>query len=165
MKKLIILISIFLCGSVVAQAQADPFDKLMDMKGMTTVYISKAMLGMMSDMDPKSMSTLVEGVDIGEITKKLTSITVLTSEKPEAIKALNQLASDLKKNKAYEPLMFAKTDETSASFYAKVGSAKSNEETEMIIVVNEGADKGAVLVKFTGSMTLADIQKIAASKK
>ncbi len=161
MKKLIILIGIFLCTSILAQAQTDPFEKLMDMKGVTTVYISKAMLGMMSSVDTEKM--VMEGVEIGEVVKKLTSITVLTSEKPDAMKALQKLASDIKNNKAYEQLMFAKTDETKATIYAKV---IKGEETEMVVVVNDGSSKqSSTLIRLTGTMTLADIQKITADKK
>lgn len=161
MKKLIILISLFLCGSILVQAQTDPFEKLMDMKGVTTVYISKAMLGMMSNMDSSNLP-IAEGVDIGEVVKKLTSITVLTSEQPEAIKALKQLASDIRSNKSYEQLMFAKSDETKASIYAKT---TSGQESEMVMVVDEAAGKECVLIRFTGTMTLADIQKITTEKK
>lgn len=160
MKKLIVLISIFLCTSILAQAQADPFEKVMDTKGVTTVYISKAMLNMMSNVDAGQMN--MEGVDIGDIVKKLTSITVLTSEEPSAIKVLQELASKIKSNKAYEQLMFAKKDDKKAIIYAKVAD---NEESEMVVVVNEGAKDESVLIRLTGTMTLADIQKITAETK
>ena len=162
MKRLIILVSLLLCVSISAQAQADPFEKLMDMKGVTTVYISKAMLGMMSNMDSSSLP-VAEGVDIGEVVKKLTSITVLTAEQPEAIKAIKQLASDIRSSKAYEQLMFAKNDEAKASIYAKT---LGGQESEMVMIVDEAAaGKECVLIRFTGTMTLADIQKITAEKK
>ncbi len=159
MKKILVFIGVFLCTSVLAQAQTDPFEKIMDMKGVTTVYISKAMLGMMSDLDPGQMN--MEGVEIGEVVKKLTSITVLTSEEPGAVKAIQELAAKIKHNKAYEQLMFAKKDATKATIYAKVAP---NEESEMIVVVNRDAEGGNVLVRLTGTMTLADIQKITADK-
>ena len=161
MKKLIILISVFLCTSILAQAQTDPFEKLMDMKGVTTVYISKAMLGMMANVDTDNL--VMEGVDMGEVVKKLTSITVLTSENTDAIKALQKLASDIKGNKAYEQLMFTKSDDTKATIYAKI---VNGEESEMVVVVSDGSGKeSSTLVRLTGTMTLADIQKIAAEKK
>ena len=162
MKKLVILISLLLFGSTIAQAQTDPFEKLMDMKGVTTVYISKAMLGMMSGSDVKNMS-VVDGVDIEEVVKKLTSITVLTSENQDAIKAIQKLGTDIKNSKAYEQLMFAKSDDTKATIYAKV---TKGEESEMVIVVNDSSSKqSTTMIRLTGTMTLADIQKITADTK
>ena len=162
MKKLVILISLLLFGSTIAQAQTDPFEKLMDMKGVTTVYISKAMLGMMSGADVKNMS-VVDGVNIEEVVKKLTSITVLTSESQDAIKAIQKLGADIKNSKAYEQLMFAKSDDTKATIYAKVANG---EESEMVILVNDSSSKqSTTMIRLTGTMTLADIQKITADTK
>lgn len=162
MKKLAILMSLFLCGTVLAKAQVDPFEKLMDMKGVTTVYISKAMLGMMTNMDSKNIP-MVEGVDIGEVVKKLTSVTVLTSESSDAVKALQKLATDIKGNKAYEQLMFAKKDETKATIYVK---ELKDKESEMIMIIDDGSsEKTSTIIRLTGTMLLADIQKIAAEKK
>ena len=163
MKKIAILIGIFLCCSIVAKAQLDSFEKLTDMKGVTTVYISKAMLGMISDVDGSKMS--MDGVDIGDVVKKLTSITVLTSENADVAKAFKKVFAEVKSNKAFEPLMLTKSDESRTAIYAKEGNAKNNEESEILVTIENDKDNRHVLVRLTGSMTLTDIQKIATEKK
>lgn len=59
------------------------FDKFADMDGVTSVYISKAMLSLMPDMK-------TEGVNIGEVASKLDNIQILSCEKPDIIAKLKK---------------------------------------------------------------------------
>ena len=69
----IITLLLSLC-SLFTYAQDSFFDKFADMDGVTSVYISKAMLSLMPDMK-------TEGVNIGEVASKLDNIQILSCEK------------------------------------------------------------------------------------
>ena len=57
--------------------------KRQDMDGVTSVYISKAMLSLMPDMK-------TEGVNIGEVASKLDNIQILSCEKTDLIAKLKK---------------------------------------------------------------------------
>ena len=69
----IITLLLSLC-SLFTYAQDSFFDKFADMEGVTSVYISKAMLSLMPNMK-------TEGVNIGEVASKLDKIQILSCEK------------------------------------------------------------------------------------
>ena len=78
----IITLLLSLC-SLFTYAQDSFFDKFADMDGVTSVYISKAMLSLMPDMK-------TEGVNIGEVASKLDNIQILSCEKPDIIAKLKK---------------------------------------------------------------------------
>lgn len=69
----IITLLLSLC-SLFTYAQESFFDKYADMEGVTSVYISKAMLSLMPDMK-------TEEIYIGELASKLDNIQILNCEK------------------------------------------------------------------------------------
>ncbi len=89
MKRTYIITLLLSLRSLFTYAQDSFFDKFADMDGVTSVYISKAMLSLMPDMK-------TEGVNIGEVASKLDNIQILSCEKPDII-------AKLKKEKAFIP--------------------------------------------------------------
>lgn len=78
MKRTYIIILLFSLCSLFMYAQDSRFDKFADMEEVTSVYISKAMLSLMPDMQ-------TEGVNIGSIASKLDNIRILSCDKPAII--------------------------------------------------------------------------------
>lgn len=78
MKRIYIITLLLSLCSLVSYAQNSFFDKFADMDGVTSVYISKAMLSMMPNMK-------AEGINIGEVAGKLDHIQILTCEKAAPI--------------------------------------------------------------------------------
>lgn len=72
MKRFYITAILALICTIASYAQTI-FDRYADTEGVTTVYISKAMLSMMPDMK-------TNGVNIGPIASKLDNIRILTCE-------------------------------------------------------------------------------------
>ena len=78
MKRTYIITLLFSLCSLFMYAQDSRFDKFADMEEVTSVYISKAMLSLMPDMQ-------TEGVNIGSIASKLDNIRILSCDKPAII--------------------------------------------------------------------------------
>ena len=86
----IITLLLSLC-SLFTYAQDSFFDKFADMDGVTSVYISKAMLSLMPDMK-------TEGVNIGEVASKLDNIQILSCEKPDTLSSYGRRNISRKNN-------------------------------------------------------------------
>lgn len=93
----IITLLLSLC-SLFTYAQDSFFDKFADMDGVTSVYISKAMLSLMPDMK-------TEGVNIGEVASKLDNIQILSCEKTDIIAKLKKETAFISPKNGYEELM------------------------------------------------------------
>lgn len=68
------------------------------MEGVTSVYISKAMLSLMPDMK-------AEGVNIGKMASKLDNIQILSCEKASVIAQIKKDVSYINPKNGYEELM------------------------------------------------------------
>lgn len=151
-KQLILIILIFWTG--MASAQNKFAQKFADMDGVTSVFISKAMLQMMPNMK-------TEGIDIGSIAGKLESILILTTEKASISKMMKSELPRLASSKSYEELMRVKDEGTNVTFYIK--KKNNNKVGELIMLVDEQPE--FVYMQITGDMTLQDIQNITKGKK
>ena len=80
-------------------SKGDTFENLSNIKGVEVVYITKALLGMMPDMD-------MPGVNVGKVAGKLESLQIYSAEDRSPAIILKQTISRLVKSGNYETLMF-----------------------------------------------------------
>lgn len=144
----LLLISMLLIFPLLGQAQQELFKKYSDMKNVSSVYISKAML----DMNP---SLFTEDIYIGKAASQLNSVQIISTMdnkiKPEMLKDIRAQI----KSSHYELLMKQKGTVSSSEFYV---SRKGDKVKELVMVIN-----GAASLKFVyleGEMTTKDVQNI-----
>lgn len=133
---------------------SDVFNQLSKIKGVEVVYISKTMLGMMSNMN-------MPGVDIRNITNKLESLEIYSAEQKSASKQLSNISKNLLKGNNYETLMLIKDNDSQTAFYVKKN--KSNQRSEMLMVTEDGAE--TTIIRFLGSFTIQDLKNITKQNK
>lgn len=144
----LLLVSMLLIFPLLGQAQQELFKKYSDMKNVSSVYISKAML----DMNP---SLFTEDIYIGKAASQLNSVQIISTMdnkiKPEMLKDIRVKI----KSSHYELLMKQKGTVSSSEFYV---SRKGDKVKELVMVIN-----GAASLKFVyleGEMTTKDVQNI-----
>lgn len=142
------LVCVLLVLPLLAQAQQELFKKYSDMKGVSSVYISKTML----EMNP---SLFTKDIYIGNAASKMNSVQIISTMddkiKPELLKDIRSLL----KSSRYELLMKQKGTVSSSEFYV---SRKGDKIKEFIMVTN-----GATSLKFVyfeGDMTTKDVQNL-----
>ncbi|MDE6073023.1 MAG: DUF4252 domain-containing protein, partial [Muribaculaceae bacterium] len=113
MKRFYILTILFALAVISTSAQVSKlFERYSDLKGVTSVYISKTMIGMMPDLS-------TNGLEFKGMADKLNSIRVLTTENASiADKMGKELDSEIKKD-AYELLLSANDNGEKAVIYLK----------------------------------------------
>lgn len=122
----IITLLLSLC-SLFTYAQDSFFDKFADMEGVTSVYISKAMLSLMPNMK-------TEGVNIGEVASKLDNIQILSCEKPDIIAKLKKETAFISPKNGYEELMRINDEGEKTIIYLK---RNKNKEKEFVLMSQE----------------------------
>ena len=143
----IITLLLSLC-SLFTYAQDSFFDKFGDMDGVTSVYISKAMLSLMPDMK-------TEGVNIGEVASKLDNIQILSCEKPDIITKLKKETAFISPKNGYEELMRINDEGEKTIIYLK---RNKNKEKEFVLMSQEKNE--FTIIAITGNLTLQEIQGI-----
>lgn len=141
----IIALLLSLC-SITSFAQDSFFDKFADMEGVTSVYISKAMLSMMPDMK-------AEGVNIGEIAGKLDYIQILTCEKPTLIPKIKKELEYINPKNGYEELMRVNDTGEKTTIYLKTSK---NGKKEFVLLTSEKSKLTVVVIG--GNLSLKEIQ-------
>ena len=118
------LVCVLLVLPLLAQAQQELFKKYSDMKGVSSVYISKTML----EMNP---SLFTKDIYIGNAASKMNSVQIISTMddkiKPELLKDIRSLL----KSSRYELLMKQKGAVSSSEFYV---SRKGDKIKEFIMV-------------------------------
>lgn len=143
-----ILASVLLMLPLLCQAQKNLFNKYGDMKGVSSVYISKAMI----ETNP---NLFTKDVYIGKVSGQLNSVQVLSTMDNNVKKEMRKDLRSLVQSSRYELLMKQKGTVSSSEFYM---SRKGEKVKELIMIVD-----GAATLKFVyleGDMTLKDIQNI-----
>lgn len=143
-----ILTGMLLLLSLFCQAQKNLFNKYDDLKGVTSVYISKAMI----ESNP---NLFAKDVYIGKVSGQLNSVQVLSTMDNNVKKDLRKDLRSLVQSSKYELLMKQKGNVSSSEFYM---SRKGDKVKELIMIID-----GAATLKFVyleGEMTLKDIQNI-----
>lgn len=144
----LLLVSLLLAFPLLSRAQQELFKKYSDMKNVSSVYISKAML----EMNP---SLFTKDIYIGKAASQLNSVQII-STMDKMIKA--DLLKDIRemvKSSRYELLMKQKGTVSSSEFYV---SRKGDKIKELVMVIN-----GAATLKFVyleGEMTTKDVQSL-----
>lgn len=151
MKKIIFTI-VFIFAVTIISAQKNPFEKFTDMNGVTSVYISKNMMSLLS-----KDSNQYGGVDVGNFVDKLSSILILTTENQKVGKEMLSLANSRIKDSNYELLMRVKSDDGElVNFFMK---GKPDNIQELIMIV-DGNDEESVIMQFLGNFKLQDVQEM-----
>ena len=144
---------VLLLSVTVAHAQDSTsrmFDKFEKNKEVTTVFISKAVLGLIP-----SATASVEGVDIGELKDKLEQLEIYTSKNADACKTFRIEMEAVQKEKNVEMLMSIKDKGDTIKFYARKDGGKIK---ELLMFVNEPDE--CVIIRLLGSFTSDDVKKI-----
>lgn len=144
----LILTGMLLLLSLFCQAQKNLFNKYNDLKGVSSVYISKAMI----ESNP---NLFTKDVYIGKVSGLLNSVQVLSTMDNNLKKDMRKDLRALVESSKYELLMKQKGTVSSSEFYI---SRKGDKVKELIMILD-----GAATLKFVyleGEMTLKDIQNI-----
>ena len=143
----IITLLLSLC-SLFNYAQESFFDKYADMEGVTSVYISKAMLSLMPDMK-------TEEIYIGELASKLDNIQILNCEKASVTAQIKKDISYISPKNGYEELMRINDEGEKTIIYLK---RNKNKEKEFVLMSQEKNE--FTIIAITGNLTLQEIQGI-----
>ena len=143
----IITLLLSLC-SLFTYAQDSFFDKFADMEGVTSVYISKAMLSLMPDMK-------TEGVNIGEVASKLDNIQILSCEKPDIIAKLKKETAFISPKNGYQELIRINDEGEKVTIFQKQNEGK---QKEFVLLCEEQNELTIIII--TGNLTLQEIQSI-----
>lgn len=148
MKRTYIITLLFSLCSLFTYAQDSFFDKFADMDGVTSVYISKAMLSMIPDMQ-------TEGVNISGVASKLDNIQILSCEKPAVIAKLKKETEFINPKNGYEELIRINDEGEKTTIYLK---QDKNGKKEFVLLNNEKEEFTIIVI--TGNLTLQEIQGI-----
>ncbi len=147
MRHLILLIFVAVC-TVSAPAQESFIDKLGNIKGVSSVYVTKSLLSMMPD-------AAGSGQNFGAVADKLDDIQILNSESRQAAKALREGCLQIIRNGKYKKLMNVNDSGEQSGIYMKTYS-KNKHRYVMLTVESEEVN----VIVFTGNLTLNDIKKV-----
>lgn len=133
--------------TLAATAQDELFSKYDDARGVETVFISKAMLSLVSKQDLGDMK-------INVAASKLDRIQVLSCEQAALSKAIVADAQRIFKRDKYELMMKTKDDDEQTYIYMKQRGKKN----EFVVLDVDGSEVN--VVNLLGTLTLADIKNI-----
>ncbi|MGL4326829.1 MAG: DUF4252 domain-containing protein [Tannerellaceae bacterium] len=156
MKRQILFLLIALCSLPSLSAQNDLYKKYSGKKGVTSVYVSQALLEMMPSFDVKS-----DNIDISNILSKLTGIYILSSSDTSITEQLIKDSEHFGKDQNYELLMQVKDSGDNVDFFVKKNKSNSLFQ-EFVMVVNEPTE--FMVIQLLGNMTLDDIKNITKTK-
>ena len=132
-----------------AMAQDALFDKYEDTNGVTTIFISKTMLGMIPNVKAGNH-------DVSQIASKLDQLRILTCEKASLIPPILEEAKKIYKADGYEAIMRMNDDGEKVTIYQRDLRGGKN---EFVLLTEESSELTIINVK--GAITLKDIQMIA----
>ena len=118
--------------------------------GVTTVYVSKAMLQMAGD------ANVTDDMNLSAVIKKLNSLEVINAESSASVVELNKLIKELNLNgkNGYEIMMSVNDDEQNVKIYMK---KMANNTNEYVILVEESDE--VLVVLMNGTLTLDEATK------
>ena len=144
----ILLAGVLLMLPLLCQAQKNIFNTYNDMKGVSSVYISKAMI----EMNP---NLFTKDIYIGKVSGKLESVQIVSTMDNNITKDLRKDLRTLVQSSKYELLMKQKGNVSSSEFYI---NRKGDKVKELIMIIDGAANLKFVYLE--GEMTLKDIQNI-----
>lgn len=145
MKQKLIITLCTLLFAFTLSAQENIFEKFEDMKGVTTVYISPKMFGLIKNLNTSD-------VKIGSIIDKLSSLHLINSENKETASKLRNEIRNIGLKKNYEEILKVKEEDERISIYVKEGK----KENEYVLLIDDKDEFTIMILK--GKLTLEDIQ-------
>jgi len=139
---------ILLMLPLMCRAQKNLFNNYNDMKGVSSVYISKAMI----EMNP---NLFARDVYIGKVSGKLDCVQILSTMDNNIKKNMRKDIKALVESSKYDLLMKQKGVVSSSEFYV---NRKGDKVRELIMIIDGAASLKYVYLE--GEMTLKDIQSI-----
>lgn len=139
---------ILLMLPLMCRAQKNLFNNYNDMKGVSSVYISKAMI----EMNP---NLFTRDVYIGKVSGKLDCVQILSTMDNNIKKSMRKDIKALVESSKYDLLMKQKGVVSSSEFYV---NRKGDKVRELIMIIDGAASLKYVYLE--GEMTLKDIQSI-----
>lgn len=143
MKKLSVLLLICLTA-IVAKAETF-FEECENIPGITTVYVSKAMISLAGDLNIES-----DNMDFNSIASKIDGLWVITADDDKA-KILKSKAKVFS-GKEYEKLVSVREDDETVDILMR---SLGKDKNECVIKAFESNEATVVIIK--GSFTLQDI--------
>ncbi len=140
--RLFIIVSVMLAAlSVNAQNR---FEKIAEMEGVTSVYVSPKMFGMMN-------ASNTGDINIEKVAKKLTGLQILSSENSEASALLRKETAFINSTNGYEELLRIKDEGERVFIYMK----EKNDINEYVLLVDESKEFTVIILE--GKLTMDEI--------
>lgn len=146
--KRFLLILIIICGTLTATAQNELFKKYEDKPGVTTVFISKAMINSFPDME-------VGDQRLGRLAKKLDMVRILDCERPSMVRQIRDAAFAALKQGQFQ-LMMQTTDDGEKTYIYHRQLQNGKSEYTLLNVDHDEID----IINVIGTVTLSDIKKM-----
>lgn len=149
--KAIILLTFLISGLYNLSAQEKLFAKLSDNDNISVVYISKALLEMVPNMDAS-----VNGADFKQLSNKLEQIEIYSCDNDaQTVAMMRNEMNTFTKNNTYESLMTVKEKEQLVHF---LGYKQNNRFKDLIMYVDE--KNSCTIIRIKGSFTSDDIKNV-----
>lgn len=148
MKRIYLITLLLALCSLTMHAQDSFFNRFADMEGVTSVFISKAMLSLMPDVK-------AEGVEIGKIASRLDHIQILSSEKKSVAALMRKEAAFINTKNGYEELMRVNDEGDKVSVFLK----QQNDGKKEFVMLNDEKDEFTIIL-IVGNLTAEDIRDI-----
>lgn len=145
----LVLTSLLLLLSLLCQAQKNKvsiFEKYSEMNHVSSIYISKAMIDMMTDFQ-------ADDINISKIAKQLNRIEILSTDNVTIKKSMKKDIDEL--TNYYELMMKQKGQTSSMAFYSWTQKGKI---ISFIVLID--APNTLKYIRLDGNMNLKDIQNI-----
>lgn len=145
------LLALMMIGAaLVASAQGKFFEECENLDNVTTVYIGKAMIRMVSG----SLDDVKSKINLSGMSRKIDSLVIISSETTESARKVEALAGNsFSTDKGYEILMKVTDDDTKMRIVYKSLGGNRN---EYVMIVREHSEVSYIII--TGSLTPEDVQ-------
>lgn len=147
MKKVFITWIIVLLTSTGLYAQESFFDKFADRKGVTSVYISNKMFGMMKNINNGN-------INLANVADKINSLQILSCENKTVADELRKETAHINHKNGYEELMHIREEGEHITIYTK----ERTKENEYVLLVDEPNE--FVIILLNGQLTLKELQGV-----
>lgn len=148
-KKLLLTLTTCMIISIASYGQnvENVLKQISNINGVTTVYLSKSMLGSIKNTKPS-------GFNIGAVSSKLNCLEIITANEEKDVSAVRKLAKIIYNSPEYEQLMRIKEE----GEYIYICKKTTGKTTNLIMLMDEGDE--FTIIHLDGNMSLEDIQAL-----